>query len=194
MLNLLHKAIYPGRAFTRRMYAKFAHIMDYKGKLVSSCKLRQYHHIRLDREFRDDCCMWMHFLSYLGNAAICRPFIDIDALTYSCELRFTTDSAAGENLGFGCVFNERWAVGRWPENFIRLNEPSIEFLELYALVVAVYIWSEELQNQRSVIFCDNDSIVKMVQKSASSCSNCHQSGFLYSGPCPTTCKFLRNTF
>ena len=172
MLNFLHRAIYPGRAFTRRMYAKFAHIMDSTGKLVAATRMRYYHHVRLDREFIQDCNMWELFLSDSGVPSICRPFIDLKALHFAQELCFTSDSAAGITLGYGGVFNKRWFFGKWPENFINSCRPSIEFLELYALVVAVYVWSDELQNSRSVIFCDNKSVVGMVQKSASGCQNC----------------------
>ena len=52
LLNFLHKAIYPGRAFTRRMYAK-----------VATDHLKWHHHVNLDREFRNDCMIWLKFLS-----------------------------------------------------------------------------------------------------------------------------------
>ena len=47
LLNFLNRAIYPGRAFTQRMYAKFA-----------DTNLKQYHHVRLDGEFKRDCRVW----------------------------------------------------------------------------------------------------------------------------------------
>ena len=46
-LNFLNRAIFPGRAFTRRMYAKFT-------STVKDKKLKAYHHIRLDSEFKSD--------------------------------------------------------------------------------------------------------------------------------------------
>ena len=53
-LNFLGRAIVPGRAFTRRMNSKFTK--------QTEC-LKQYHHINLDREFKDDCKMWKIFLT-----------------------------------------------------------------------------------------------------------------------------------
>ena len=50
-LNFLSKAIFPGRAFTRRMYAKYAGVV----RNSPGSKLRQYHHVRLDYEFKLDC-------------------------------------------------------------------------------------------------------------------------------------------
>ena len=46
LLNFLNRAIYLGHAFTRRMYSKFTGSMD---------TLKKYHHLHLDREFKDDC-------------------------------------------------------------------------------------------------------------------------------------------
>ena len=60
---------------------------------------------------------------------------------------------------------------KWPLNFIRVADPSIEFLELYALTTTLTTWKAEplLNNARVVIFCDNEAIVHMVNKLASSC-------------------------
>ena len=66
-LNFLNKAIIPGRAFTRRMYAK---VKD-KARILKS-----YHHINLDREFRSDCSMWLEFLTKYEEQTVCRPMID----------------------------------------------------------------------------------------------------------------------
>ena len=48
LLNFLNRAIVSGRVFTRRMYAKLK-ICDSKGR-----RLRQHHHVKLDKEFRRD--------------------------------------------------------------------------------------------------------------------------------------------
>ena len=172
ILNFLHKAIVPGRVFTRRMYAKFSHIMDHKGKLLVGSKLKPYHHVKLDREFRDDCEVWKFFLNNSTSSLLCRPFVDVEAMSYATELGFTSDAAASEKLGFGCVYGNRFCYGKWPELFIKTQNPSIQFLELFGLVVAVFNWSEQLQNSRSIIFCDNDAVVKMVNKNSSSCKHC----------------------
>ena len=55
LLNFLGRAIFPGRAFTRHMYSKFSESL--------SGKLKPYHHIRLDNEFKSDCKVWLDFLS-----------------------------------------------------------------------------------------------------------------------------------
>ena len=83
-----------------------------------------------------------------------------------------TDSAKGHDLGFGGVFRPHWLFGHWKQDFIKREDPSIEFLELYGLVVAVFVWSKELINRRIVVFCDNQAIVNMINNNSSSCQFC----------------------
>ena len=58
LLNLLGKAIVPGRVFTRRLYAKIPAKLY---SLQQKKKLKHYHHLYLDREFRNDCGVWLSF-------------------------------------------------------------------------------------------------------------------------------------
>ena len=46
-LNFLNRAIFPRRAFTRRMYMKCP--------TAEGRKLKPYHHVKLDQEFYCDC-------------------------------------------------------------------------------------------------------------------------------------------
>ena len=82
------------------------------------------------------------------------------------------DSSANADLGFGCIFGKRWFFGRWEPGFIVNKEPSIEYLELAALCMAVLTWSDLLCNTRIVIFCDNQAVMHMVNNSTSRCKNC----------------------
>ena len=54
--------------------------------------------------------------------------------------------------------------------------PSIEFLELIALTIAVLTWTQEpeLGNGRVTIFCDNKAVVHMINNTASSCRQCRK--------------------
>ena len=63
-----------------------------------------------------------------------------------------TDAAEGEKRGLGCVFEQKWRFAMWEDNFIRNCHPSIEYLELYAIMVAVELWARYLQNRRVIIF------------------------------------------
>ena len=150
LLNFLNRVIFPGRAFTRRIYA-----------ITAGHNLRPFHHIRLTQEFKDDCEVWRFFLESQAGKLF-RPFVDLKGLISAQQIGFTTDASAAKTLGFGCVYNREWCFGRWPEGFINNCKPSIEFLELYALVVGVFLWSDKLANQRIVVLCDNISAVHMV--------------------------------
>ena len=65
-------------------------------------------------------------------------------------------------------------MGLWDKDFLRLYELSIEYLELYALCMAIMTWENmpRLNNTRVVIFCDNQAVVAMVNNTTSSCQNC----------------------
>ena len=104
-LNFLSRAIVPGRAFTRRMYAKVAGVIDSKNG-----KLKQHHHVWLDKEFRSDCQMWIQFLEQASCKQLCRPFTDLHKFETSVEIDFTTDASG--KIGFGCYFDGRWCYGK----------------------------------------------------------------------------------
>ena len=159
-LNFLSRAIVPGRAFTRRMYTKLTGIHKHN--------LKAYHHVSLDREFLDDCSMWIDFLTR-NQITIFRPFIDYAPHDYSETIQFYTD--ASKTRGFGCFFNGRWTFSKWENNFVERENPSIDFLELYALCVAVAIWSNFLANRRVTIFCDNQGVMGMINKTATGGKN-----------------------
>ena len=87
-------------------------------------------------------------------------------------INFYTDAYGATDKGFGCIFDNDWAYAMWEENFITKFKPSIEFLELYVMVVTIELWAERLSNRRVVIFCDNQSVVGMINKSSLPCYDC----------------------
>ena len=160
----------PGRAFTRGMYSRLK-LRDTKGR-----ELKPHHHIWLDKQFIADCKMWWRFLesTYMN---ICRPFVDFNKdSTRSVILSLYSDASRNTTLGMGAVFLEehRWLVMQWPEGFVQSCQPSIEYLELYALVAAILSWNDSfwLNNQRVTVFCDNEAVVYMVNNNTSSCMQC----------------------
>ena len=163
-LNFLSRAIVPGRAFTRRIYAKFANL--------DRDKFKYYHHISLDREFKFDCNVWKIFLDNSSHRTICRPMADLDWFTSAKELSFYTDSSANENLGCGGIFGREWFFLQWEPRYIKKCKPSIEYLELYAVCMGVLIWAKKIANLRVIVFCDNLSVVNMINQSSSGCKNC----------------------
>ena len=162
-LNFLNKAIMPGRAFTRRMYAKFTSTKE---------KLKSHHHITLDKEFKADCKVWTSFLDEEMESTISRPFIDMDIFQHASKLKFFTDATANFALGFGCIFDEEWTFKQWESGFIEETEPSTEFLELYTLCIGVFTWIHKLCNRQITVFCDNEAVVSMVNNTTSGCKYC----------------------
>ena len=187
MLNFLSKVVFPGRVFTRCMYAKFAHCMylpsfnspalteEEKNLTKKQYKLKQHHHIRLDAEFKADCKVWMSFLTTEHEEinAINRPMVDLLSPALTSEvIKFFSDATAAENLGYGCVLNNNWLHGYWEPGFIKNFKPSIEYLELFVLCAGVLTWQFQLTNCRIIIFCDNQAVVQMINNITSSCRNC----------------------
>ena len=165
MLNFLNKAIHPGRAFTRRMYSKYSDIAD--GKTV----LKHYHHVKVDKEFRNDCEVWRTFL--LNQEAYSRPFIDVKRNTFTAvKLRFYTDASKHSSKGFGCVFGNRYTFGIWEKDYIKKFNPSIAYLELLALCIGIFTWQEKLSNMRIEVLCDNNSAKSMVNNLSTGGKNC----------------------
>ena len=58
------------------------------------------------------------------------------------------------------------------EEFMELAQPSIEYLELFGVTAAVLRWIKNYENQRIFLFCDNISVVHMINNSSSKCKNC----------------------
>ena len=56
--------------------------------------------------------------------------------------------------------------------FLQECNPSIGYLELYALVGTVLNWLSRFKNKRIILFCDNQSVMQMANNTTSSCKNC----------------------
>ena len=157
-LNFLGRATVPGRAFTRRLYM---HINK---------NLKPHHHIRISSDMREDLKMWWSFLQ--DPSAYQRHFIDFSKFWEATEIRMFSDASKNPSLGCGAICDDSWAFTQWDPNFIQEQDPSIEYLELYAVLVAVLNWLHHFENRRIVLFCDNQSVVWMINKTTSSCKQC----------------------
>ena len=136
--------------------------------------LKNHHHVTLKQPFLDDCKIWEKFLSLASQKVQCLnlPFVDIDAFTYADELGFFTDASLNSSFGMGAVYGNRWLVMTWGKQFIEQYQPSIEYLELFALTAGILTWSKYLKNCRIIIFCDNEAVVHMVNNMTSHCKQC----------------------
>ena len=156
-LNFLCKAVVPGRTFVRRIYAG-----------VSS-KLSPHHHVRITSENRMDLEVWKRFLSY--PKIFNRPFWDCTEWN-AVQLDMYSDASRNFKLGFGAYCGTEWTFGQWDEVFMTQVEPSIEYLELFAVTVGILNWLHVFKNKRIVLFCDNEAVVHMINNATSKCKNC----------------------
>ena len=160
VLNFLCKCIVPGRAFVRRLYVNTSE----KGK-----KLKPHHHVKITEENRMDLVVWRQFL--IAPDSYYRPFID--TVCWDAEqLDMYSDASGNFKLGFGAYCGPEWTFGQWDERFCLLHKPSIEYLELFAVLVGVLKWIKLFTNKRIVLFCDNQAVVCMINSSSSKCKNC----------------------
>ena len=157
-LNFLCKCIIPGRAFTRRLYS-------YGNK----CS-KPDHHIYMNKEFKSDLESWLVFLRH--QSVFSRPFFQFDKEHNSEQLDWYTDASRNPELGMGGVHEREYFITQWDEKFITKNKPSINYLELFALTCAVYLWLPQHTSQSIIIFCDNESVVHMINTTSSKCKNC----------------------
>ena len=157
-LNFLGRSVVPGRAFTRRLYAAYS---------LGESHLKAHHHVRVSQEVKLDLNMWIQFLNH--PAIFSRPFLDFSQIGADV-LNFYTDAAKTE--GFGGYCDGSWMFGTWDPYFITQANPSISFLELYAVTVAVIAWIHRFKNRRIILFCDNQGAVDMINSNTSSCKRC----------------------
>ena len=157
-LNFICKSVIPGRAFTRRLYFSTAKV------------LKPHHHIRLTKILKADLEMWLTFLSH--PSVYCRSFLDMTHTLTAEDVLMYSDASRNPKLGCGAFCQRDWMVQQWDHSFIQEREPSIAYLELFAVLTAVKLWLNRFRNKRIVLFCDNISVVHMINKNTSNCPNC----------------------
>ena len=155
VLNFLCKCVVPGRAFVTRLYPPG--------------KLKQHHHINITAEHRKDLEMWNTFV--IHQNVFCRPFMDFERIS-AIDIDMYSDASRNFNKGVGAYCGTEWSVMKWDSRFMEAKQPSIQYLELYGVTVAVLNWIKLFKNRMIYLFCDNDSVVKMLNKNSSRCKNC----------------------
>ena len=155
-LNFLGKCIVPGRTFTRRLYA------------YTSGDLKPHHHIRIMGEMRLDLELWQTFLRH--PTVYCRPFVDLSETIVSTEIDFYTDASG--RIGFGGVCQNSFMYDYWDPEFLRIENPSIDYLEMYAVAAAVLAWIQRFKNRRVTIFTDNKGVRDMINSAVGKTNNC----------------------
>ncbi|KAL9954485.1 hypothetical protein ACROYT_G042033 [Oculina patagonica] len=149
-LNFACKVVPPGRPFLQRMI-----------ELTRNVK-QPHHHIKLNSGFFKDLTIWQKFIVNWNGASFFLAPSWVDSET----LELHTDASGA--LGYGGIFKSKWFSGPW-EPHQKLGEPgiSIAWQELFALVVACHLWGEHFSNKRILFYCDNESVVSIVNSKRS---------------------------
>ena len=98
--------------------------------------------------------------------------MDFNKFWTADEVDVYSDASKNPDLGMGGVCGKSWMFKQWERHFIIEEDPSIEYLELYALLSTVINWIHRFRNKRIIIFCDNMSVVYMVNNTSLKCKNC----------------------
>ena len=159
VLNFLCRSVVPGRAFLTRIYA-----------LTVGDKLHQHHHICIKEETKLDLVVWKKFL--LHPMVFSRPFMDTCKYLKATDIEMYSDASGNFELGVSAICNKDWAFGKWNKVFMEWAKPSIEYLELFGVAVAIELWIHRFQNQRICLYCDNMSVVHMINNNSAKCKNC----------------------
>ena len=151
-LNFCCRAIPMGRPFCRRL-------------INATCGLtKPFHHTRINKGIRKDLQMWQNFFQNHNGISVFHDRFWVS----SDDLELFTDSAGGANLGFGIFFKGHWCNARWPRNWYTMGiTKDITVLELFPIVVSLFIWAEDLKNKKIKFHCDNRAVVDIINKLSS---------------------------
>lgn len=106
--------------------------------------------------------MWETFITDWNSS----NFFLSSSWTTSATPSLFTDASG--SIGFGGIFGSQWFQGTW-QSHQQLGHPgiSIAWQELYALEVACQFWASVFSNKRILFFCDNQSVVNIVNSKRS---------------------------
>ena len=158
-LNFLGRAIIPGCAFTRRLYAQLS------GN--SGTELRLYHHIYVTGEMRMDLQMWFKFLNH--QSVFCKPFMDFSNEFSAQQLQFYSDAST---MGMGAYCQNSGMFMKWDRKFMKKFQPSIECLEMVVLTAVILAWINRFPNKKVILYSDNQGVQGAVNQSSTHCKNC----------------------
>ena len=143
-LSFASRAIPAGRTFLRRMY-------DF---MKATATVKTHTSLLLPASAQDDMKWWSQALTmYPGKS-----FFLLDRWTPAPDMQLQTDASG--TIGYGAFYCGKWLSAQWTPEHLPL---SIEFKELYAIVVACHTWGQEWPRQRIMFQCDNEAVVQCIK-------------------------------
>ena len=157
-LNFICQAIPAGKPFLQSLYRLTRNNDGGRAKAG--------HHRRLNKETLADLEMFRSFLlEYADPFVNSIPFLNRVKRNWS-DIELFADSAGGEHLGLGLYFRGQWHRGLWSKTQLFQGDfhPNIALLELYAIVLAVAVWKEEVKGQSIVLRSDSEATCFFINK------------------------------
>ena len=109
-------------------------------------------------EAKNDIHWWCDFLPTWNRASIIPDPMTI----LSTDIKLFTD--ASKTHGFGAVMGTSWLQSPWPSEF---QHENIDFMELFAILVATCTWGSGWSGRRVVFVTDNKPITQVWCKGTS---------------------------
>ena len=143
-----------GRPFIANIYQSFAGIL-------------QHYHIQLKGNMLTDLKMWETFLTTFRGW---QPIIS-NKLRDEDALELYADAVGNPSLGWGAFLplHSLWMYQQWEFHWFHQFNPSIDFLELYALLAGVVTWALHFVDRTVIFWSDNTLTVHaLINKSSHS--------------------------
>ena len=157
-LNFLGRSVVPGKAFTRYIYSG-------KGPPNSNSIITSEFLGNSNQTFSCGRNSFGTLLFLAENLSTVPHILPLNS-------SFFTDAL--KSIGFGGYCENEWMYDTWNSDFIQNFNPSIGYLELYAVTAAILNWIHKFSNMSIILFCDNKSAVDMINSNSSSCKHCLQ--------------------
>nr|XP_002739190.1 PREDICTED: uncharacterized protein LOC100369835 [Saccoglossus kowalevskii] len=151
-LSFACKCVPAGRLFLRRMI----------DLATTASSINQI--IILSNDFRLDLQWWWEFLPNWNGSA--RILATSWCLTPNTNL-YTDASSV---IACGAFYNKQWFTLPWSPDKCSINPPlSIEWKELFPILISCLIWGHLWHGQKIMFHCDNEGIVNIWKKGSSRC-------------------------
>ena len=144
-LHFCCRATVMGRSFIHRL-------------IDSICGLsRPFHQVHFKLDMHRDLIMWQNFLVNFNGVSV---FHD-KYWTKNCKAQLFSDSAASKGLGFGIFFQGHWSQAKW---HLRGYTSNITILEVFPILVAIFLWGSKLRKKKIEFNYDNIALVEIINK------------------------------
>ena len=149
LIGKLNHACYvvpTGRTFLRRLI-----------NLLRDSK-RYWKSIRIPKECQLDLQWWIDFLPTWNGIY----FFDLPEWAPLPDFELSSDASG--NQGFGVYNNGAWFYQAW----LPVQQPlGMAYKELFPIVLACHVWGPSWSNMRIKFWCDNQSVVHIIQSGTS---------------------------